>query len=400
MAAPLVIAAAIGAGALFLLRGGKSAAKGAELDAHPDKSDIAEPVLPGSGPNDGTPQGGGTSDDAGGAAASSAATAPATSSAAAKKAAAAKKKPAPVVLAPAQLAKSAVNTVRGFIVQHAGKPPQVAIEQVRTFQASVRLVHGSKITGLKQDGLWGPVTRAAAAEALGVAEATLPPYASAYAPKSPPAAPIKLAPAKATPAKPPLKLVVKPAAAKPTTLPKPPAKKAAAPVAKLVPTPPAKSPAISDLASAAANAVRGFIVANGGKPPQIAISQVRQYQTALASSAVKVDGIWGPVTRAATAKTLKVSESTLPPYASAYGKPAATALAFPARTPAQAARDLLAYLTKINTVASTWGTKAKPNETVRRAQADMGQLVADGIYGPKTQARGSALAGQKLPVRP
>lgn len=46
-----------------------------------------------------------------------------------------------------------------------------------------------------------------------------------------------------------------------------------------------------------------------------------------------------------------------------------------------------------------WGTKAKPNTLIRSAQADMGGLVADGVYGPKTQAKGKLLLGREFPAR-
>jgi hypothetical protein len=67
------------------------------------------------------------------------------------------------------------------------------------------------------------------------------------------------------------------------------------------------------------------------------------------------------------------------------------------RKPADAARDLLSYLHR--TSSDLWGAKNAPNATVRAAQADMGALVADGIYGPRTQARGTALAGTAFPTR-
>jgi hypothetical protein len=57
---------------------------------------------------------------------------------------------------------------------------------------------------------------------------------------------------------------------------------------------------------------------------------------------------------------------------------------------------LLSYLTQ----GGLPGTKAAPAKTVRDAQHDMGGgLIADGIYGPKTQARGKALTGKAFPAR-
>jgi hypothetical protein len=46
-----------------------------------------------------------------------------------------------------------------------------------------------------------------------------------------------------------------------------------------------------------------------------------------------------------------------------------------------------------------WGTKSKPNPLIRGAQNDMGGLFADGIYGTKTQARGTILLGRQFPAR-
>jgi hypothetical protein len=41
-----------------------------------------------------------------------------------------------------------------------------------------------------------------------------------------------------------------------------------------------------------------------------------------------------------------------------------------------------------------FGTKARPNGELAKAQADMGGLNPDGIYGPKTRARVKALVGR------
>lgn len=63
--------------------------------------------------------------------------------------------------------------------------------------------------------------------------------------------------------------------------------------------------------------------------------------------------------------------------------------------PQLAAEMLKAYLIKTN----SFGTKAGPDSTVAKAQKAMGNLVNDGIVGPKTTARAKAL-GVSLPVRP
>jgi hypothetical protein len=58
------------------------------------------------------------------------------------------------------------------------------------------------------------------------------------------------------------------------------------------------------------------------------------------------------------------------------------------RSPAQAAADLLAYVTPILAAkrGSELGLKNKPNAVVKAAQLDMNDLPADGIYGPRTSA--------------
>jgi hypothetical protein len=70
------------------------------------------------------------------------------------------------------------------------------------------------------------------------------------------------------------------------------------------------------------------------------------------------------------------------------------------RSPAQAAAELLAYVTPILAAkrGSELGTKGAPNAVVKAAQLDMG-IAADGIYGPSTRTRGKALTGKTFPVR-
>jgi hypothetical protein len=71
------------------------------------------------------------------------------------------------------------------------------------------------------------------------------------------------------------------------------------------------------------------------------------------------------------------------------------------RNPAQAALDLLAYVTPILAAkrGSELGLKNKPNAFVKAAQLDMNDLPTDGIYGPRTRAKGTALTGKKFPPR-
>lgn len=65
-------------------------------------------------------------------------------------------------------------------------------------------------------------------------------------------------------------------------------------------------------------------------------------------------------------------------------------------SPREAATALYAYVTGGH---PDWGSKSKPNALIRDAQKDMQKLVADGIYGPKTAARGKALIGKTFPTR-
>lgn len=71
------------------------------------------------------------------------------------------------------------------------------------------------------------------------------------------------------------------------------------------------------------------------------------------------------------------------------------------RSAKQAALDLLAYVTPILAAkrGSELGIKNQPNGVVKAAQIDMGDVPSDGIYGPRTRAKGTALTGKKFPPR-
>lgn len=69
----------------------------------------------------------------------------------------------------------------------------------------------------------------------------------------------------------------------------------------------------------------------------------------------------------------------------------------PLLAPQEAARLLLLYLAQ---PGINWGSTAAPNSTIQGAQRDMGGIVADGIYGPKTKARGESLTNKQWPSRP
>jgi hypothetical protein len=71
------------------------------------------------------------------------------------------------------------------------------------------------------------------------------------------------------------------------------------------------------------------------------------------------------------------------------------------RSAQQAALDLLAYVTPILAAkrGSELGVKGAPNAVVKAAQLDMGDVPADGIYGPRTRAKGKALISKNFPAR-
>jgi hypothetical protein len=64
------------------------------------------------------------------------------------------------------------------------------------------------------------------------------------------------------------------------------------------------------------------------------------------------------------------------------------------RSPKEAADDLKKHIL----ATRSYGTKAKPDQTVMAAQRDMGGIAADGIYGPATRSRAAQL-GVTLPPR-
>jgi hypothetical protein len=181
------------------------------------------------------------------------------------------------------------------------------------------------------------------------------------------------------------------------------------------PGPSGRSPkqAAQALRDFAANAIRsGDDAALGSKAsPSDTVANAQRDMRLIAS-----DGVYGPKTqargkellgiefpkraRAAPAAPKIIKELPLAPsevLAQPLPVPPATAIAVNDHSPVEAANALLALLGA--TAQGTWGTKKAPNELIQKAQADMGGLVADGIYGPKTQKRGAALTGAKWPTR-
>jgi hypothetical protein len=117
---------------------------------------------------------------------------------------------------------------------------------------------------------------------------------------------------------------------------------------------------------------------------------------------IKSDGIYGPKT-AARGKELLGRE--FPPRTAPANRRVSATPATPAPqapkvairySPEQAAEALYLLVTH---PPVDWGSKKLPNSLIEAAQHDMGELVADGVYGPKTQARGTKLTGHKFPAR-
>ncbi len=127
---------------------------------------------------------------------------------------------------------------------------------------------------------------------------------------------------------------------------------------------------------------------------------VKRYQ--LAMGKIAADGIYGDKTRARGKELLgrefparKTATAPKPaPSPAPTPKPAPTPPP-DQRTPVQAARDLLGHVRAHGDL----GTKARPSQPVMSAQRDMGELTTDGVYGPKTRARGKQLIGETFPPR-
>lgn len=117
---------------------------------------------------------------------------------------------------------------------------------------------------------------------------------------------------------------------------------------------------------------------------------VAQYQKDMGK--LDNDGIVGPKTRA-RAHVLGVTLPTAIPASTQKLVEQLEKSGGP--SPANAAKVLASYLKE----TKRFGTKAYPDARVKRLQSLMGGIDADGIVGPKTNARARAL-GVTLPVRP
>jgi hypothetical protein len=108
---------------------------------------------------------------------------------------------------------------------------------------------------------------------------------------------------------------------------------------------------------------------------------------------------------AATAARLAALPSPLGPIdvnRPTFEPPLAAAPASPqGRTAREAARALLNYVSPLARAgnADALGTKDHPSDEVAKLQMEMKLVKSDGIYGPKTAARGKELLGIEFPAR-
>jgi peptidoglycan hydrolase-like protein with peptidoglycan-binding domain len=132
-------------------------------------------------------------------------------------------------------------------------------------------------------------------------------------------------------------------------------------------------------------------------PPVRTVSPAAKHKAAKALPAPQT-----PVLRSPAKASVAPSVQQAPPAnaLSQQSEPVATESA--TRKPTQAAQDLYTYATALirGGHGDQLGNKSAPDETVRSAQRDMkGKLATDGIYGPKTMARGKELLGREFPAR-
>ncbi len=147
---------------------------------------------------------------------------------------------------------------------------------------------------------------------------------------------------------------------------------------------PQKKATSTNNAKQAAASLKDYLTNTGDFGSKAQPSQnVKSFQTQMGG--LVNDGIVGPKTRA-RAQALGVS---LPSASTPKASPKA-----PSATPSQCATALSKYLARTN----SYGTKTNPDATVKHYQSCMGGLVADGIVGPKTNARAKAL-GVTLPAQ-
>jgi len=106
------------------------------------------------------------------------------------------------------------------------------------------------------------------------------------------------------------------------------------------------------------------------------------------------------VDRPADPSDFKPKQST-PPSAAAPLSSASPGVAPQVRSARDAARALLNYVSPLIRAgkAAQLGSKDAPNDTIANAQRDMRIIKSDGIYGPKTAARGKELLGIEFPSR-
>lgn len=181
------------------------------------------------------------------------------------------------------------------------------------------------------------------------------------------------------------------------------------PPATVTPTTPTPSGRTS---KQAAQALRDWVNAalKSGNDAALGSSKAPNDTVAIAQRDMRLivsDGVYGPKTAARGKELLGVefpsrtkrrtAATATPTPTLSIPVPPATDISVNKHSPIEAANALLVLLNA--SAPSTWGTRAQPNDVIAKAQADMGGIVADGIYGAKTQARGRALTGKTFPTR-
>jgi len=269
----------------------------------------------------------------------------------------------------------AARTLRAYILKTGDFGTVKPSAKIRTLQKGMG-------GGLKPDGIVGPLTRSRSL-VLGVELPGAQPRKTATKPQT----------AAAAQSRPEPHWLPEPPASRPAPAAAPRPAASAAPAAQPAASePPAKQP-IPSKAAEAARSLRTYLEGGGymgsKKKPDATVKGFQKVMGGLTP-----DGIYGPKTQArarALGTTLKTREAYLPKITIG---PAVIEKEGPMLAP-KAATDpkkqaALALAVHLEAHGAP-GTKAKPDSTVKALQKRMGSVTADGIYGPKTEARARAL---------
>lgn len=241
------------------------------------------------------------------------------------------------------------------------------------------------------DGIYGPATQKRGAALTGSAWPSRP--AEKVTVKKPAAASIPANKVTVTTGKPTVSSPAPKPAAKPSaaTAPKPTPPPGAAEVVTTQRTTKQAAQALHSYVTPLIRSGRGAELGSAAKPNDFVAAAQRDMKL------IASDGIYGPKTMARGKELLGVE------FPSRYGIGTKVPAAKPPVPPltaaneqARAAESLLAYLSQ---PGADQGIKGKPSSFVRASQSAMGQLTADGIYGPATRARGAQLTGKTFPPR-